>query len=122
MQHCARDESYFAGYPAPDDKPSVTEMSKMPNTGFSRVREIYLDFADGNVAGSIEGCTAIEVADALERIAQFLRAKPDGIEYVDFDEGKISACHRPPNTCPAWNDCDDADTGSGCAGCQHRED
>ena len=45
----------------------------------------------------------------------------DGIEYVDFDESKISASHRPPNTCPAWNDCDDRDKGDGCAGCKQRE-
>jgi hypothetical protein len=50
-----------------------------------------------------------------------LRAEPNGIDYIDFDEGKISAHHRPPNACPAYNDCDDRDKGAGCAGCKHSE-
>lgn len=54
------------------------------------VGEIYLDFADGEVSGSIEGCNAAEVADALMTIVKALGRMDETPSYVDYDEGKIS--------------------------------
>jgi hypothetical protein len=58
---------------------------------FSKVNEVYIDFASGMVGGTCDGCDADDVADALERIARELRLMSDTPSYIDFDEGKISA-------------------------------
>ncbi len=56
----------------------------------SKVGEIYLDWTTGTVSGNCKGCNALDVADALEKIARFLKAH-DPLNYVDFDEGKLFA-------------------------------
>lgn len=56
---------------------------------FSPVSEIDIDFDDGEISGSCEGCTGIEVAEALERVARRLRAMGDTPSYIGFDEGKL---------------------------------
>jgi hypothetical protein len=56
---------------------------------FSPVSEVYVSFDSGIINGSIDGCNHLEVADALERVAQFLRTLPETPGYVDFDEGKL---------------------------------
>jgi hypothetical protein len=61
------------------------------------VGEIYLDFADGAVSGSIEGCNAAEVADALMTIVEELRRMDETPAYIDYDEGKISVGNPTSN-------------------------
>ena len=55
----------------------------------SNVGEVYIDFRDGT--GSIEcsGATLVGTAEALERVARFIRFTPGTIDSVCFDEGKI---------------------------------
>jgi hypothetical protein len=61
------------------------------------VGEIYLDFAGGEVSGSIEGCNAAEVADALMTIVEELRRMDETPAYIDYDEGKISVGNPTSN-------------------------
>jgi hypothetical protein len=61
------------------------------------VGEIYLDFADGEVSGSIEGCNVAEVADALMTIVEELRRMDETPAYIDYDEGKISVGNPTSN-------------------------
>jgi hypothetical protein len=51
------------------------------------VGEIYLDFVNGEVAGSIDGCNAAEVADALVAIANELWRMAKTPSYLGYDGG-----------------------------------
>jgi hypothetical protein len=54
------------------------------------VNELYFNFANGEVAGSIAGGSKSDLIAALEAVVAALRAEDGELRYIGYDEGKIS--------------------------------